>query len=129
VTTDLDFVVGVCRVVTTGGVESYEGTTALTESVSIQTATVSLDLPEGIVEDDIVTLADFVTLSGAPVGAELFFFATINGDAPVTIDVESGTMTVGNDVGTAVEIAVQVIGTAGPLATATDTFTILQAPL
>jgi len=126
--TTLDFMVGVCRVVMTSGQpDSFEGTLALTESVSVQTATVTLSLPDTIDAGSVVTLGDFVTLAGEPAGAELFFFATLDGDAPVTIDnTDPATMTVGNAVGTVVEVSVQVIGTAGPLATATDTFTISQ---
>jgi len=127
-TTDMDFVVGVCRTVTNGVDVTYEGTTILTESVSVQTATVSLVFNDTFAVGEVVTLGDFVTLSGEPAGAELFYFATLNGDAPVEIDNAAGTMTIDNSVGTSVEVSVQVIGTAGPLATATDTFVIAAAP-
>jgi len=122
--TTLNFVAGVCTPDSIG-----TGSLTLTEPVSIQIATVTMTLAATYAVGDVVQLADLATLGAdAPAGAELLFFATLNGDAPVTIDNTAGTMTVGDSVSTTVTISVEVLATAGQLASATGTFTIVAPP-
>ncbi len=128
-TTDLHFVaVGACGNVAGGLVPAGKLT------VSVQVASVVLELgptdPASV--NDVITLTNFTTTQNAPVGAELLYFASAQGssdDLPpgttVTIDQDAGTLTINTAPdGTVIEITVQLFGTAGLLATDSDTITI-----
>lgn len=127
-TTDLHFVaIGAC-------VNGQPGTVdAGKQTVSIQKATVDLNLPATINEGSTITLTTFTTVTNAPVGAELLYFASAVGssdDLPVgvtvTVDQDAGTLTIdGAPAGaTTIEVTVQLFGTAGLLATDSDTISI-----
>lgn len=115
-----------------------------TVTVPVQVAGAAFDLPSEIEVDSVVDLKHddnpdtgqpILTVdSGAPADYEVLFFLSADGALPgdvlVTVDQDTGVLTVdaASAVGVDVEITVQVFGAAGLLAEASDTFTIVAAP-
>ncbi len=112
--------------VTTDGCAGLAGRT----EVAVQTATISLDLPDTIAEGSTVDLAAAVTLTNAPANTLLLYFvqSVVPAGADLQLDQVSGELGVVSGAGSNVTIAVQVFSTAGLLGQATDTFAISAAP-
>jgi len=132
-TTDLEFTVTII-----GGCPL--GTLTGSVTVPIQVADVVFDLPSTIAVGETLDLDDddnpdtgqpILTITGAPTDREVLFFpaAEDNGELPegveVTVDQDTGVMTVSAGIGETIQITVQVFGTAGLLAEASDTIEIV----
>jgi len=131
-TTDLTFTVR------TNGCGLGELTGSAT--VPVQVAEVTFDLPTSITVGDTLDLDDddnpdtgekILTITGAPADPEILFFAAAvgNGELPagveLTIDQDTGVMTVTTGAGETIQVTVQVFGTAGLLAEVSDTINIV----
>lgn len=131
-TTDLHFTV------TTDGCLLGRLTGSVT--VPIQVAQLVFDLPSTITIGGTLDLDDdnnpdtgepILTIIGAPAYREILFFASAEGggelppDVDLSIDRDTGVMTVSAGVGDTFQVTVQVFGTAGLLAEASDTIEIV----
>ncbi len=91
-----------------------------TATVPIQYAEITLTLPDCIEVGSDLTLSAFVGVTGAPADHEVLFFVSDGVDVVVNGDV----LTVNAGAGQAIEVTVQVFGTAGLLAEAVATIAI-----
>lgn len=105
-------------------------------AIPVQIANVTFDLPASItIGDDPLQLDDalYLNVTDAPGTLTILFFADNNGTLPpgvnISIDQDTNQLTVANDSATAtgITITVQVFGTAGLLAEASDTIDIVGA--
>ncbi len=134
-TTDLEFTVTI-----TGGCSL--GTLTGSVTVPVQVADVVFNLPSTITvgeagaldlddDDNLETGQPILTITGAPADREVLFFpaAEDNGQLPegveVTVNQDTGVMTANSGVGVTIQITVQIFGTAGLLAEASDTIEIV----
>jgi len=101
-------------------------------TVSIQVANIIFDLDSAYSVGQTIDLDDFLTVENAPDEYTRLFGGDTVGDgglpAGVTLDNETGQLAINGGAGEAIRITVRVIGTAGTLAVAEDTFLVSPLP-
>jgi len=97
------------------------------QTVPIQVANLTFNLPNQIRLNRPLDLDQSTTVTGAPAAAEVFYFAQdpLPADVALDIDQPTGVLTVTAGVGRTITIIVQVTAQAGMLAEETDTILIV----